>query len=84
VATLTPGDLLRIINSAGAEIMESLDPEDAMDIHFDDLGCDSLALLETAKRIELDFGVNVPDSSIEELSTPRLLLNYVNAQAGIS
>jgi act minimal PKS acyl carrier protein len=84
MATLTPDGLIRIINSAGGNIIESRDLQDALDTPFDDLGFDSLALLETAKRIEIDFRVYVSDSALEELSTPRLLLDYENAQAAIS
>ncbi|WP_370964503.1 acyl carrier protein [Amycolatopsis sp. cg9] len=45
---------------------------------FDDLGYDSLALIETAARLKLDYGVVIPDEQILEVETPEELLALVN------
>jgi act minimal PKS acyl carrier protein len=52
--------------------------ENVLDWDFEDLGYDSLALMETAARIAKEYGVHIPDEHIVELRTPRLLLDFVN------
>ena len=47
---------------------------------FEDLGYDSLALIETAARLKQDYGVVIPDEQITEVSTPDELLDMVNQQ----
>jgi minimal PKS acyl carrier protein len=55
------------------------------DIHdraFDELGYDSLALMETAARIAAEYGVAIPDEVVAELKTPREVLDLVNRSDG--
>ncbi|GGT68444.1 MULTISPECIES: acyl carrier protein [Streptomyces] len=55
---------------------------DILDITFEELGYDSLALMESASRIERELGVALADGDINEELTPRILLDLVNgAQA---
>lgn len=83
--TITADDLLGIlIESAGAA--EQIERGDAgaagerlLDEPFDELGYDSLALIESAAVIKRRFGVKIPDEEITELGTPRELLDLVNA-----
>jgi minimal PKS acyl carrier protein len=51
---------------------------DISDIPFEDLGYDSLALIETATRLKLYHGVVIPDEQIVEVRTPKELLDLVN------
>jgi minimal PKS acyl carrier protein len=69
-------DLARILTEAagGGE----LDLADVLDTEFDGLGYDSLAMLETAARIEREFGVTLGDSSFTDAMTPRSLIELVN------
>jgi act minimal PKS acyl carrier protein len=77
--TMTLDDLLKILTEA-AGYGDSLDQAtDVAAAEFEDLGYDSLALLETAARIEQDFGVTLPDDQITESRTPRELLDLVNS-----
>ena len=72
-------DALRaiLVSCAGEE--ENVDLRaDISDVTFEELGYDSLALMETAARIEQDFGVRLPDDVVVELKTPRALLDVVN------
>ena len=75
---MTINDLFRIIiECAGEE--DGLDVSSALlDTEFSDLGYDSLALMETAARIDLDYGVVIADDRIADLRTPRALLDLVN------
>jgi act minimal PKS acyl carrier protein len=72
-------DLRRVLlASAGAD--ETVDlAGDILDRSFDELGYDSLAVLEAGRLIERGFGVTLPDSVLTESGTPRDLLAAVNA-----
>ncbi|MFC3350725.1 acyl carrier protein [Streptomyces echinoruber] len=74
---MTLEDLRRILAECAGE-GDFLDPRvDIADTSFTDLGYDSLALLETAARIEQEFGVSLPEDLIATLDTPRSLLAAV-------
>ena len=77
---MTYDDLMRIMREcAGADESVAI-TADAIDTGFDELGYDSLALLETAGRIEQDFGVDLADDLVAELTTPRRFLDAVNGR----
>jgi act minimal PKS acyl carrier protein len=79
--TMTIDDLRKILVAcAGAADGAALDG-DIRDVDFDELGYDSLALMETAARIKSDFGVTIPDERIAELRTPGEILDLVNTSA---
>jgi act minimal PKS acyl carrier protein len=77
--TLTVDDLRRIFrDSAGVE--EGVDLNgDIIDKGFDELGYDSVALLEASRQIEREFGIQLGDATIQEAKTPRSLIATVNA-----
>ncbi|HEV2780500.1 MAG TPA: acyl carrier protein [Actinophytocola sp.] len=73
------GDLRRILRAcAGAEQGVDLDG-DILDVTFDDLGYDSLAVMETASMITREYGVAIDEDALLEATTPRLLIDLVNA-----
>ncbi|MFD3515338.1 acyl carrier protein [Streptomyces sp. NPDC058657] len=75
----TLDDLKRILREgAGAEEGVDLDG-DILDTGFEELGYESLALLETGSRIEREFGVTLDDDVLSDAQTPRALLTGVNA-----
>jgi act minimal PKS acyl carrier protein len=51
-----------------------------IDTTYEDLGFDSLAVLELATLIQQDLGVPFPDDAVAEMVTPRNVLDYVNQQ----
>ncbi len=70
-------DLRRILRDvAGTAQGVDLDG-DILDTPFEDLGYDSLALLEAAARILQEYGVRLHDDVLAEATTPRLLLDIV-------
>lgn len=72
-------DQLRIILLESAGEAEGYDPDgDLEDTEFEDLGYDSICLLEAAGRIERDCGVKLDDDLIVSARTPRALLAVVN------
>jgi acyl carrier protein len=48
---------------------------------IDDLGADSLAIVELVLALEEQFGVNIPDEEAERLRTVGDALNYVLTRA---
>jgi minimal PKS acyl carrier protein len=73
-------DLKRILcESAGADEDIDLDG-DILDIEFESLGYESIAMLETGGRIEREFGIELEDSVLADAATPRALIELVNAR----
>ena len=71
-------DLRRILREgAGADEGVDLDGE-ILDTAFDDLGYDSIALMETAARITRETGTPIDDDALTPATTPRALLALVN------
>ncbi len=72
-------DLRRILRE-GAGTDEAVDLDgDILDSDFAELGYESPALLETAGRIEREFGVTLDDDLLTEIRTPRALIEVVNS-----
>jgi minimal PKS acyl carrier protein len=75
---ITLDDLKRVLRQ-GAGTEEGVDLDgDVIDVEFEELGYDSLALLETAARLEREYGVRLEDEATMEAKTPRKLLELVN------
>jgi act minimal PKS acyl carrier protein len=73
-------DLRQVLRrSAGAEEGVDLDG-DILDTRFEDLGYDSLALLETESNIKREYGIQLEDDTLTAAPTPRELLTAVNAR----
>ncbi|GAB3965530.1 acyl carrier protein [Streptomyces sparsus] len=76
----TVEDLKRILlEGAGADESVDLDG-DILDTDFEELGYESLALLETGGRIEREYGIQLEDSALTDARTPRALVEVVNNQ----
>lgn len=76
----TVADLRRILRAAAGAGEEIGSDADVLDVSFEDLGFESLALLETGARVQREFGVRLEDSTLVETLTPRALIKIVNAQ----
>lgn len=72
-----------LLEGAGADEGVDLDG-DILDTDFEELGYESLALLETAGRIEREFDIVLDDDVFTENPTPRGLIAAVNAQLQVS
>jgi act minimal PKS acyl carrier protein len=72
-------DLKRILREgAGVSDVADLDGE-ILDTEFEQLGYESLALLETLGRIERELDITLDDSTLSESPTPRALIAAVTA-----
>lgn len=78
-STLTPEDLQTLLTElTGAEDIAA--GPDGLDTPFEEVGLDSLAILEVLSVLEQRFGIAVDDELAETLKTPAQLLDYVNGQ----
>ncbi|WP_328445656.1 acyl carrier protein [Streptomyces sp. NBC_00386] len=66
-----------LLEAAGADDGVDLDG-DIADSDFQDLGYESLALLETAGRIERRYGISLDEEAFDNARTPRVLIDLVN------
>ncbi|WP_433579542.1 acyl carrier protein [Nocardia brasiliensis] len=81
MAEFTIDDLRPILVQAFGELDEEFDTTgDISDIEFEELGLDSLALIETQALIRRRFGVRLEDGQVVGTSTPADLVAAVNAQ----
>lgn len=78
MSQLAIDDLRRImIEAAGTDSADAL-AGDFAERTFDDLGFDSLALIETLARIGIQARTRIPDVDINEYKTPQQVLDLVN------
>ncbi len=49
---------------------------------IDDLGADSLDIVELVVHIEDEFDIKIPDEEAEKITTVQDAINYVNSQLG--
>lgn len=75
---MTLEELQDIISDTLACDKEDVKPEAAL---IDDLGADSLAIVELQMNIEEASGVKIPDEEIEHLKTVQDILNAVTKAA---
>lgn len=75
--TISMDDLRDVlIACAGGETL----PEDIADVTFEELGYDSLALIDAAATLKQNCGVVVPDEQLSTVCSPGELLGLVNAR----
>ncbi|MDQ3760608.1 MAG: acyl carrier protein [Actinomycetota bacterium] len=78
MSEVTLDDVRRILIACAGDVETSELHGDISALEFEDLGYDSLALMETAARIEREFGVHIPEEQMTEVKTPQELLDLVN------
>jgi minimal PKS acyl carrier protein len=72
-------DLKRILRDCAGEEPDHAFETAALDATFDDLGYDSIILMETLARIAREYRVTIEDDAVTGDTTPRILINLVNA-----
>jgi minimal PKS acyl carrier protein len=81
MTNLTIDDLRRIFETvAGADEDINLDG-DITDTEFAELGYDSIAVLEVVAEIRREFGVSLDEDALEDVHTPRSLLELLHTAA---
>ncbi|MGW3965083.1 phosphopantetheine-binding protein [Amycolatopsis sp. NPDC005003] len=77
---LTGSELRDLIVEAGGDADGAADPDEFLETGFDDLGYDSLALLQAEALLRARYGVVLPEGTTAGLGCPRDLLAEVNAR----
>lgn len=76
----TMDDLVRVMRAAaGEDELVNLE-EKVLQCGFDELGYDSLAVMETASRVEREYGVTLDEEAMSEVETPTQFVDLVNGQ----
>ncbi|MBB0244092.1 acyl carrier protein [Streptomyces alkaliphilus] len=75
---ITFGDFKAIMSRCAGELDGRELTENDLDTAFTDIGYDSLAVLEIASQIQREYGLQIPDEAIEEMTTPGDVIGYVN------
>lgn len=85
----TPGrpEVLELVRGSLADILEVRPESIAEGASFDELGADSLALIELVEALEKDLGTRfagfkVEDEDLEDLKTVRDAVDYVLGKLG--
>jgi acyl carrier protein len=66
-----------------AEQLGVEDEEVTMEASFtDDLGADSLDIVELVMAFEEEFGIEIPDEEAEKITTVRDAVDYIDKNAG--
>lgn len=76
---MTPDELITIIRANAGEPDGGRLDGDSMDVAFDELGYDSIQVLEIAGHIERKLGIALPDDIVTETTSMRELLLAVDA-----
>lgn len=73
-------DVQRLLRECAGEV-PSADLTALADSRFDELGYDSLAILELTVRIENQYGVRIDEQDVAAVATPADLVEYVAARS---
>ena len=65
-----------IVEQLGVD-MESVTPEASF---IDDLGADSLDIVELVMTMEVEFDLEIPDEDAEKIKTVNDVVNYIKAK----
>jgi act minimal PKS acyl carrier protein len=76
-------DLRKVLVTCAGEADNGALRGDFADTDFEELGYDSLALMETAARIERDYGVRITDSEVAAARTPHDMVNLVVSSSSV-
>ncbi|WP_433336444.1 acyl carrier protein [Spirillospora sp. CA-294931] len=79
MAQFTLDDVRRLIRACAGESGADLDG-DIGGLSFEELGYDSLAVLEMAARVQQEFGVPMPDEAVDHMKTPGEAVGYISGR----
>ena len=88
-APLDRDGILVLVRDQLAEILEKSPGDIAEDVSFEDLGADSLALIELVEALEENLatysaGFHIDDEDLEGLASVRDAVNYVAVKLQVS
>lgn len=74
----TVNDLRRLLESSAGVVGIDWEDSRTLETSFDDIGYDSLALLEFSALLLREWGIRIPDEDVFEMTTPGLAIDYIN------
>ncbi|GAA1772271.1 acyl carrier protein [Streptomonospora arabica] len=77
MSSFTMEDFTRLLRECAGEA-EGTQTDAMAETSFEELGYDSIALLEVAARIQQEYGVRIEEEALPDLDTPRMLVDHVN------
>ncbi|MFI5782457.1 acyl carrier protein [Nocardia sp. NPDC051570] len=78
MATITESDVLAALIASAGEPESEVPAEGLLDTTFEELGYDSLALIDSVSRLEKRFAVKIPDHLVADCRTFRELIERAN------
>ena len=76
-------DILTKIKGIIAEQLDVPEDDVAPEKSFtDDLGADSLAIVELVLALEEEFGIKIPDEKVDNIKTVGDAINFIQANKG--
>lgn len=76
-------DILNKIRGIIAEQLDVKEDDVTPEKSFtDDLGADSLAIVELVLALEEEFGIKIPDDKVDEIRTVANAVDYIRAHRG--
>ncbi|QIS18297.1 acyl carrier protein [Nocardia terpenica] len=78
MATISESDVLAALIASAGEPEAQVRAEELLDTTFEELGYDSLALIESVSRLEKRFAVTIPDDLVMDCRTFRELVERAN------
>ncbi|MEV4206356.1 acyl carrier protein [Nocardia salmonicida] len=78
MAPITESDILQALISAAGDPETDLPDGGLLDTTFEELGYDSLALIESVSRLEKRFAVKIADQTVMDCRTFREMVERVN------
>ncbi|KZM75443.1 acyl carrier protein [Nocardia terpenica] len=78
MATISESDVLAALIASAGEPEAQVRAEELLDTTFEELGYDSLALIESVSRLEKRFAVTIPDHLVMDCRTFRELVERAN------
>jgi len=76
--TMSIDDLRAILLECAGQTESAASGTDFQDVSFEELGYDSLVLIEMAATLKRDHGVSIPDDQLLVGLTPQEMLDVIN------
>jgi act minimal PKS acyl carrier protein len=73
-------ELRTVVRSCVGEHDAAEVDDSTQDREFADIGIDSLVVFEVATRLQDDWGIRISDEELEELRTPKDIVDLVNGK----
>jgi acyl carrier protein len=79
---MSDGDILERLKKLIVELLEVDETKVVPEASFvDDLGADSLDVIELITAVEDTFGIEIPDEDTEKLQTVQDAVNYIESKS---